>query len=456
MALANVSVLMAMMDYRVLIIDWDLEAPGLEVYFKESAKIEKDPKSTPGIVDILSSLGSEEEISWVDCVNPVRFGGSSLDLISAGMSTDDYRKRMQKLDWGRLFDRHNVGNYFERLRDEWRREYDFILIDSRTGITDIGDICTVLLPDALVLMFVSNSQNIDGVFNTMERAHRVRKRLPINRSRLLALPVPARDEIYTEYDKSQEWKAKFAKSLGYMYKDWLPKEVSPEDALNKVFIPYVTNWSFGERIPVLENKRELSDPSSIGAAYSRITTLLASRFDWYALEARSSTEEIRGTRLELDLVRSRSQAAQLELNKVKLESRASQRKSRIAIFSILGIVIGIIGILAAISIPAYNDYTVRAKVTEGLIAASEYKIRLHEYYNENSKWPPDSVTERWKKSSEMKNVGDISVVNGNIVVTYEFDNVNGDTIVFSPIDNGAEWNCKGGTLAKQHRPSSCQ
>ena len=71
------------------------------------------------------------------------------------------------------------------LRDEWRERYDFILVDSRTGVTDVGDICTVLLPDVLVLMFVTNFQNIEGIRNVMARATAARRDLPINFSKLL-------------------------------------------------------------------------------------------------------------------------------------------------------------------------------------------------------------------------------------------------------------------------------
>ena len=190
-------------------------------------------------------------------------------------------------------------------------------IDSRTGITDIGDICTVLLPDVLVLMFVTNHQNIEGVKSVIERAEAVRQKLPVNRSKLLGVPVPARDEVYNEYEKSLEWRTIFARALGHLYKEWLPKEIAPADALNKLFIPYITNWSFGERIPVLENARKLQDPTTIGAAYARLANLLSSGLDWYEIQGCASIEELQGTRVELQ--RAREEALQLERTRVELE-----------------------------------------------------------------------------------------------------------------------------------------
>ena len=303
MALANVGVLMALWGYRVLLVDWDLEAPGLEAFFSNAAKITGKPEETPGIIDLIEALPLRTTMDWRNCLLHVEFIGLSLDLISSGCKSTDYRKRVQQLNWESLFQDHGIGNYMNRLREEWKRNYDFVLIDSRTGITDIGDICTVLLPDVLVLFFISNYQNINGIRSVMERATAARKKLPINRSKLLGLPIPARDEVYSEYDKSIEWKRIYAKELGYLYREWLPKELDPEFALNKLFIPYVTNWSFGERIPVLESQRELQDPTSIGSAYSRLTKLLINRLDWNALENSSSSDELQDARLELQRLR---------------------------------------------------------------------------------------------------------------------------------------------------------
>jgi type IV pilus assembly protein PilA len=57
----------------------------------------------------------------------------------------------------------------------------------------------------------------------------------------------------------------------------------------------------------------------------------------------------------------------------------------------LMIVVAIIGILAAIAIPAYQDYTIRSQVTEGLNLASAVKASVAEYYAQNGSWPPTLV-----------------------------------------------------------------
>lgn len=120
MALVNVGVLMALAGKRVLLVDWDLEAPGLEAYFRNAAKLSGDPRAVPGVVDLLEARASGESLDWKACRLQAVFLGSSLDIISAGRRSPDYRSRVQKLDWDTLYSEHKVGNFVNQLREEWR------------------------------------------------------------------------------------------------------------------------------------------------------------------------------------------------------------------------------------------------------------------------------------------------------------------------------------------------
>jgi tetratricopeptide (TPR) repeat protein/Mrp family chromosome partitioning ATPase len=322
MALVNVGVLLAILGKRVLLIDWDLEAPGLEMHFRQPGQLVGDPETVAGIVDLLEARIAGRVLPWQQCLLHAEFLGKSLDIISAGSRTADYRGRVQRLDWDALYGEHKVGNFINDLRDEWRAVYDFVLVDSRTGMTDIGDICTVLLPDAIVLLFVTNYQNVEGVKKVMARAVAARSRLPVNRVKLLGIPLPSRDEVYNEHDKSLAWKRIYASEFGNLYREWLPREVTPEDALNKLFIPYVTNWSFGECIPVLENARETQNPTTIGAAYMRMANLLANGLDWYSLEGRVAVEHLQGAQLEILRERERADKFALSANRSRRRSLA--------------------------------------------------------------------------------------------------------------------------------------
>jgi cellulose biosynthesis protein BcsQ len=303
MALVNVGVLMALDGHKVLLVDWDLEAPGLEAFFlhAETCTVVGRPEETPGILDLLEARSSNDKVlSWRNCILKATFSATSLDIISAGRKTDSYYKRVHQLNWVALFNDYNIGNYLDSLREEWRRTYDFVLIDSRTGVTDIGDICTVLMPDAIVSMFVSSHQNMDGMKASIERARSARRKLPVNRNMLMVVPIHGRDESKTEYDISMHWKKIFEREFGFLYKEWLPKEIEPSEAVVKLYIPYVPIWSFGERIPVLENRTELQDPTSIGSAYLRLATLLSAQLDWYAVFEKADVQELRSAKIQLD------------------------------------------------------------------------------------------------------------------------------------------------------------
>lgn len=323
MALANVGVTLAMEGKKVLLVDWDLEAPGLEAYFANPMRIVKGGSHTPGVIDLLESHADGQPLDWRECCQRATFLESSLDIISAGRRTEDYLKRVQHLNWETLYSEHDIGNYIDSLRSEWRETYDFILVDSRTGVTDIGDICTVLLPDVLVLMFVTNQQNLDGITNVLARASRAHAKLPLDRAKLLAVPVLSRDERDREYQLSLQWQAKAAAAFNDAYRDWLPPDVTAEDALNRLFIPYVASWSFGEKLPALENERERSDPTSIGAAYTRLGTLLENKLDWSVLVERKGTEsDFAATRQQLHAAREDLRKAEEE--KLAAAARAAE------------------------------------------------------------------------------------------------------------------------------------
>jgi type IV pilus assembly protein PilA len=88
----------------------------------------------------------------------------------------------------------------------------------------------------------------------------------------------------------------------------------------------------------------------------------------------------------------------------------------------LMIVVAIIGILAAIAIPAYQDYTIRAQVTEGLNLASAVKASVAEYYAQNGAWPVGLVGAApalgYTALPVGKYVASVDVATGTITITY--------------------------------------
>ncbi len=277
MALANVAALLAKWGKRVLIVDWDLEAPGIEKYF--ARWIRGSRANTRGVVDLMSDKAFGER-AWRRCLlwaEPPE--GKPIAILSAGLENEEYVARLRAIDWSQLFREHKFGSYLERLRSEWNSEFDFVLIDSRTGITDIGGICTIHLPDVLVALFTANQQSLAGVKDVMMRARRAHTKLPVDRKRLLVVPVPARDESGSEYKLAEEWRGRFADELKEFFDDWVPIDEKATTVLNYLKVPYFAYWSFGERVPVLEQE-DPDNPKTLAYGYQPLARLILGKLDW--------------------------------------------------------------------------------------------------------------------------------------------------------------------------------
>ena len=114
----------------------------------------------------------------------------------------------------------------------------------------------------------------------------------------------------------------------------------------------------------------------------------------------------------------------------------------------LMIVVAIIGILAAIAIPAYQDYTVRSQVTEGLNLASDLKAGVAESFAQAGTWPANNNSLGITQVKSGKYVSDVSVNTGSIRITYggvqANANINGKTLILEPrtsANGDVIWNC---------------
>ncbi|HEZ8461156.1 TPA: pilin, partial [Neisseria gonorrhoeae] len=92
----------------------------------------------------------------------------------------------------------------------------------------------------------------------------------------------------------------------------------------------------------------------------------------------------------------------------------------------LMIVIAIVGILAAVALPAYQDYTARAQVSEAILLAEGQKSAVTEYYLNNGEWPEDNDKAGVASASDIKGkyVKSVTVANGVVTATMLSSNVN--------------------------------
>src|SRR5690606_28085020 len=115
----------------------------------------------------------------------------------------------------------------------------------------------------------------------------------------------------------------------------------------------------------------------------------------------------------------------------------------------LMIVIAILGILMAIAIPAYQDYTIRARVSEGIQAAAAAKLAVSETRSSSMQWPNSNDEAGAYMTIETTYVDSVGIgTNGVITVTYSNSTALGDaagkTLILTPTFSGSiRWSCNG-------------
>ena len=170
LALVNTAFQLARQGKKVLIWEMDLEAPGLMQIpiFHELGNTVRG-----GVVDILTRVTDRLDTIGEDLARyVVRYRDAkdpllTFEILPAGAPNSEYFKKYTGLNWSRFFGPDASLGYFvfESMQGILARENqpDFILIDSRTGVTDLSGVCTVQLPDTVVLVFNLSHQGIEGM-----------------------------------------------------------------------------------------------------------------------------------------------------------------------------------------------------------------------------------------------------------------------------------------------------
>lgn len=398
MAMANIAVLLAKWGKKVLIIDWDLEAPGLEYFYYDRVN-EKDQlnviRKKKGVIDlILGRLEQDyqaKQINWddyeIDLSKKIGLNGhGQLKLITSGQKDDDYIDRVRRFNYSTFYDSKDGGIFLEEIRSRWIfNNYDFVLIDSRTGLTESGGVCTIHMPDILLLLFTPNEQSLKGVIDVGERSIKKHELLPFDRYGLFQLFVPTRfDDL--ESTQQNEWLQTIDSAITPLV-DWLPysKETKSyiltiRELIGHIKIPYKARYAYGERLAVQEE--QLAEPGSISHTYQTIAAIIGNNFasisdltgnrDLFVQRAKG--DEIKAeaewlTRINLEKVEKQQLQDKLKIQEEQLTIQGTQLtdKKRARLRRTL-FYIGILVFLAAIGI------ILRPKSTSTLSDADKEKI----------------------------------------------------------------------------------
>ncbi|MGW7362104.1 FxSxx-COOH system tetratricopeptide repeat protein [Streptomyces sp. NPDC054841] len=288
MALVNTAWILAGNGLRVLMVDWDLEAPGLHRYFHP---LLTDPElsSTDGVIDLIRDYAmradepgpgpggtgdrtaEQDRARWfrdrcdVDrCIVGVREDfpdGGRLDFLPAGLQDDGYSAAVSTFDWDHFYTRLRGAAFLTALRDELRGRYDYVLIDSRTGLSDTAGICTVLLPDVVTVCFTLSAQSIQGAAAVAESV-----RAQVTNRPVRILPAPMRVE-YAEQKKLEAGRD-LARSRFLSFLDGMSRD-ERDRYWGDVEIPYRPFFAY-EEIPAPVGDRP-HQGTSLLAASERLT-----------------------------------------------------------------------------------------------------------------------------------------------------------------------------------------
>ena len=319
MALANVAELLYQRGLTVLMVDFDLEAPGLERFFDISNQDEEpnkrnipEVKYSPnevieqrGVIDLLlsykqsysfhlpnqesenTSEGSKEDkIPFT--VEPINNfivplyeendKGGKLDIIPSGCRGEGefskYASKVHSFDWNDFYDHYRGKEFFESFREQLLKFADVVLIDSRTGVTEMGGVCTYQLADVVVMFVAPNGQNIYGslkMAQSLSNPDLIEKGR--NRRDLSLVIVPSRvdnsekkllDDFQDEFDK------KFRKYIPNRMRMRL--ESLQKSAFLYLKIPYVPFYSFKEKVAVRDADK--ASASDLSEAYGNLVSAL--------------------------------------------------------------------------------------------------------------------------------------------------------------------------------------
>ncbi|WP_286158602.1 FxSxx-COOH system tetratricopeptide repeat protein [Streptomyces sp. TLI_053] len=263
---ANCAWILAANGFRVLAVDWNLAAPGLHHYFHPFLEAEDSGAVSRDLVGLLRrSLDAPENRTEhpacvLDHVRPLRWSGfpgdGRLDLLPAGDALADGTDA--------LLARAATENLVGTVGQDLRHHYDYVLIDAPSGLSDSAELCTLRLPDDLVVCFTLSAQSIEGAAQVARSVHGSEQDRGVR-----VLPVP------TRVDDREKEKADAGRALARTRFDGLPAGLAGEELTGywaSVELPYRPFYAFESILAAFADEPGLA--SSMLSAFERLVAVL--------------------------------------------------------------------------------------------------------------------------------------------------------------------------------------
>jgi cellulose biosynthesis protein BcsQ len=268
-ALANMAVGLANRGKHVVVVDMDLESPGLHAFFYPEDRSkgpfkDDDFDGRSGFLEFVEKCFSmpEEEPKLLEllvpCTHPNhRPGKGSIRLLPAGQLTNDYPARVGAFSWENFYAEREGYRFMELFRDRLvHANADYVLVDSRTGMTDVANICTFQLPDVVVLLFALHAQGIEGASRVAQAIKRAQEEEGAEGRLRRVLLLPSRVEESGDHVLRDEWllraRARLSDS-GELLADLGQR------------IPYAAEFAYGEQIVI-----DAAEASILSRTYERV------------------------------------------------------------------------------------------------------------------------------------------------------------------------------------------
>jgi predicted acylesterase/phospholipase RssA/MinD-like ATPase involved in chromosome partitioning or flagellar assembly len=231
--------------------------------------------SSPGVG---GKLASSPFGSHLQCIHPPDQEHNGVYLLSAGARSEDkfsnYAVTVQNFDWSEFYAAYEGREYFTWFRNQLREIADVVLVDSRTGVTEMGGVCTRHIADAVVSFCAPNFQNVDGVLRVVSGLNKSKVKQARDDRSVQVLVIPTRIDN-SESDRLHDFSESFAQKVERS--GLLPPVLADSDRpLWNLQIPYIPRYNYREERVIGPDTRS-PDPATqkLIDSYRRIAVHLA-------------------------------------------------------------------------------------------------------------------------------------------------------------------------------------